>query len=82
MQGPVRGPIELKEPNASNVVYIQYGEEWKMFPPNTRTLRRKILIEPERDDPKQSTVRVELADGASQGFGVWWPKMNAENPGR
>lgn len=41
MQGPVKGPIELKEPDASNVVYVQYGQEWKMFPPNTRTLKRK-----------------------------------------
>jgi hypothetical protein len=82
MQGPVKARIELKEPDASNIVYVQYGENWKMFPPKTRTLKRTIRIEPEWDDPKQSMVRVELADGATQGFGVWWPKMNSENPGR
>jgi hypothetical protein len=82
MQGPVKGPIELKEPDTSSVVYIQYGDDWKMFPPNARTLERTIRIEPQFGDPKQSSVMVELADGARQGFGVWWPKMNPGNPGK
>ena len=74
MQGPVKGPIELKEPDAGNVVYVQYGADWKMFPPNAPTLKRTIRIEPDTSDNSQSEIMVELATGAHQGFGVWWPK--------
>jgi hypothetical protein len=51
-----------------------------MFPPNARTLERTIRIEPLFGDRKQSLVMVERADGARQGFGVWWPRMNSGNP--
>ena len=74
MQRPVNQPIELKEPDATRVVYVQYGKGWKIFPPDARTLERTIRIEPEAGDPTQTSVMVGLASGSRQGFGVWWPK--------
>jgi hypothetical protein len=74
MQRPVNETIELKEPDATSVVYVQYGKSWKIFPPNAPTLERTIRIEPEFGEPSQSSVMVGLASGARQGFGVWWPK--------
>jgi len=72
MQMPVMEPVELKEPDATSVVYIQYGRDWKRFPPDARTLERTIRIEPMAFAPNQTSVMVELANGARQGFGVTW----------
>jgi hypothetical protein len=72
MQGPVHGPAELREPDATSIVYLQEGPKWKMFPPNGHTLKRTIRIEPQWDDPNQSSVMVELSTGSARGFGVWW----------
>ena len=74
MRGPVNQAIELKEPDATNVVYVQYGAGWKIFPPDAHTLERTIRIEPEAGDPTQTSVMVGLASGARQGLGVWWSK--------
>jgi hypothetical protein len=74
MQSPISVPVELPEPNATMVVYFQHGNTWQKHPANAPTLKRTIRIEPLHDDPKQSSVMVELSSGARQGFGVWWPK--------
>ncbi len=80
MQEPVTKLAELPEPDADSIIYVQYGHEWKKFPSRARTLKRPIRIEPMSGDPKQSSVMVELATSARQGFGVWWP--NLENTPR
>jgi hypothetical protein len=78
MQEAVREVIELKEPDACSIVYIQGDHKWQMFPPTAPTLKRTIRIEPQADDPNQSSVMVELSSGARQGFGVWWRKTESE----
>jgi hypothetical protein len=82
MREPVVEPIGLEEPDQDSIVYVQYPHEWKKFPPNAGTLKRKIRIEPTFGDPRQSSVMVELATGARQGFGVWWPKIDVEHSNR
>jgi hypothetical protein len=82
MQRPVTAPIALKEPDGTSVVYVQEGNDWKMFPPNEPTLQSTIRIEPMETDPNQSSVMVELATGALQGSGISWPKPRVENPGK
>ncbi|HKW97443.1 MAG TPA: hypothetical protein VJN43_06895 [Bryobacteraceae bacterium] len=77
MQRPIHEPVELREPDASSVVYVQEADGWKMFPPNAPRIRRTIRIEPLPEDHRQSIVMVELATGARQGFGVWWPKTSS-----
>jgi hypothetical protein len=79
LQRPVSEVIDLKEPDATSIVYIQDRNQWKMFPMNARTLKRTIRIEPLADDPHQTSVMVELSTGARQGFGVWWPETELEN---
>ena len=74
MREPVREAVQLKEPNATSVVYIQDGAGWRQIPPNAPTLSRTIRIAPQWDDPQQTSVMVELSTGAAQGFGVSWPK--------
>ncbi len=76
MQTPVDRTIELQEPNAATIVYVQHGKDWTSYPPKAPTLRRKIRVEPDTDNPSQTMVSVELATGARQGFGVWWPEAD------
>jgi hypothetical protein len=43
-QEPVSRPIELREPDATTVIYIQDGHNWKIFPSNARLLKRRIQL--------------------------------------
>jgi hypothetical protein len=78
MQRPVTDVVELKEPDASSVVYVQGDHGWRMFPADAPTLKRTIRLEPLPYDSSrpgtypQTSVMVELSMGARQGFGVWW----------
>jgi hypothetical protein len=78
MQRPVTDVVELKEPDATSVVYVQGDRGWRMFPADAPTLKRTIRLEPVAYDPNwpggspQTSVMVELSTGARQGFGVWW----------
>jgi hypothetical protein len=78
MQRPITDVVELREPDATSVVYVQSDHGWRMFPANAFTLKRTIRLEPVPYDPNspgafpQTSVMVELSTGARQGFGVWW----------
>ena len=82
MREPVRKAIQFNEPNATSVIYIYDGAGWRQVPPNAPTLNRTIRIEPQWDDPQKTSVMVELSTGASQGFGVWWPKSTLKDRSR
>jgi hypothetical protein len=45
IQRPVAEVVELKEPDATNVVYIQGAHDWRMWPPDAPTLKRTIRLE-------------------------------------
>jgi hypothetical protein len=77
MQRPVEKTVELQEPDSCSVVYVQDAGGWRMFPPNARTLERKIRIQPDTQNPEQSLLEVELATGATQGFGILWPQPSS-----
>ena len=67
MHRQVESAVELAQPDATDVIYIQDGNEWKMYPPDAPTLKRAILLEPFKHDPRSTSYMVELADGAAQG---------------
>lgn len=60
-------PHELAQPDGVEVVYVLVGNEWKLYPPNARTLRRSIRLEPDKRNPGATRYMVELADGSAQG---------------
>src|ERR1017187_5210940 len=84
MQKPVGEAVELREPDATSVVYTQEDHGWRMFPADAPTLKRTIRIAPVPYDPNwpgaypQSSVLVELSTGGRQGFGVWWRAPQSE----
>jgi hypothetical protein len=78
MQRPVTDVVELKEPDAASVLYVQGDHDWRMFPADAPTLKRTIRLEPVSYDLNspgaypQTSLMVELSTGARQGFGVLW----------
>ena len=79
MQRPVSERVELKEPDATSVVYVQQADGWKMFPPSAHTLERTIELEPNSDFPQQPSLGVEEANGSREGFHVSWPEASDAN---
>ena len=74
---PVISRVELPEPDAVTVVYIQRNDGWEKYPPTAPTLRRKISLQPIQTQgraPMQTEVMVEWTTGESRGFGVLWPE--------
>src|SRR2546423_3298378 len=45
MQHQLKSPVELPQPDGTTVIYVQDGDEWKMYPVNAPTLKRTILLE-------------------------------------
>ncbi len=82
MQGQVDSAVELREPDATSIVYLQQGTEWRMFPPKAPTLERQIRIQPEWDDHNQTSILVRRSDGRAVWFGVFWPKPKLEGRNR
>lgn len=77
---PVMSRVELPEPDAVTVVYIQRHEGWEKYPPTAPTLKRTIALQPlqtQGREPKQTEVMVEWATGERRGFGVLWPESES-----
>jgi hypothetical protein len=68
MQSQLKEPVELKQPNGGNVIYIQNDDGWKMYPSDTPTLERTIRLWADEKDPAWATLySIELANGTRQG---------------
>ena len=77
---PVMSRVELPEPDAVTVVYIQRHDGWEKYPATARTLKRTISlqsIQTQGGAPMQTEVMVEGATGERQGFGVLWPESES-----
>jgi hypothetical protein len=72
--GPLRAEVELQQPDRANVVYVQRGEEWKMYPPDAPTLRDKIKLRPSKAAPEGIEGVVEPAAGKPAAF-TWNPPV-------
>ena len=61
--------VELAQPNATSVLYVQKNDRWMMFPPTTPLLQRLVRIVPR----KEETIMVEVysADGGV-GHPIHW----------
>ena len=61
--GDLRSPIELREPQAAHVMYVQHGDTWTMYPPDAPTLRYKIELWPLATIPRM----IEVQSGSFHG---------------
>jgi hypothetical protein len=72
LQHPVSSAVELPEPDAASVIYVQRGDKFDKYPPSAPVLRRVIQIAPGVGGVDQDEILVQLSSGASQGFGCCW----------
>lgn len=70
--GDLRSPIELREPRGTNVMYVQSGDLWKMYPPGAPTMRKKIKFWPSSADPGM----IEVQSGSSHSTFSWYPPVD------
>jgi len=67
MQHQLKSPVELPQPDRTTVIYVQDGDEWKMYPVNAPTLKRTIRLEVSESGNDVTEYWVEHADGAKSG---------------
>lgn len=67
MQHQITDAVELLQPDRAEVIYVQDGNAWKMYPPDAPTLRRVIRLEVSPLSPRNTQCLVELSYGARQG---------------
>lgn len=68
MQHQLKEPVELKQPNGVNVIYIQNEDGWKMYPSDAPTLERDIRLWADERNPTWATLySIERADTTRQG---------------
>lgn len=64
----LKEPVALPQPDGGLLIYVQTENGWKMYPPNSPTLKRSIQLGIDQRDPARVTVfYVENADGTRQG---------------
>jgi hypothetical protein len=67
MQRQLKEPVELKQPNGVDIIYIQNEDGWKMYPSNAPTLERTIRLWADEQDPTWATLySIERADTTRQ----------------
>jgi hypothetical protein len=72
--GPLRAGVELRQPDRVNVIYVQRGEEWRMYPPDAPTTRDRIKLLPSKAAPEKIEGVVEPARGKPAAFS-WYPPV-------
>ena len=67
MENQLKTESDLPQPEGTNIIYVQHGDEWEKLPANAPTLKRKIHLEVSESNQKATQYWVELASGARQG---------------
>jgi MFS family permease len=65
--------VDLREPKATNVVYVQDGKNWNMYPPGARTIGKKISFWPDELNPTDLEVELEPRMSTSSSFSRYAP---------
>ena len=65
--------VDLREPKATNVVYVQDGKNWNMYPPGARTIGKKISFWPDELNPTDLEVELEPKMSTSSSFSRYAP---------
>jgi MFS family permease len=71
--------VTLRQPKATDVVYVQDGNEWRMYPRGAPTLRKKITLTEGTGDLQGLTVQVDPVIGKGNTF-TWYPPIEKIQP--
>lgn len=67
----LRSPVELREPRATHVMYVQHGDTWNRYPQGAPMLRSQIKFWPSATDPRM----IEVQSGSSHSTFSWYPPL-------
>ena len=70
MQPFLDSVVELAQPNATSVLYVQKDGRWMILPPTTPLLQRLLRIVPRKEET--TMVEVYNADGGGVGLPIHW----------
>lgn len=63
MQKQVDGAVELEVPEEGTVIYVQRGDHWEKLPPEAKTVKRKLRLEPQWPERPDITIVSEELEG-------------------
>lgn len=66
--GELHSRAELRQPLKTHVLYIEQGDNWKMYPPNAPTIRNKLKFWPSSADPSKIEAQLDPAVGPPFSF--------------
>jgi hypothetical protein len=66
--------VELRVPQATHVMYIEQGDEWRMYPPDASTTRKRIKFWPSSGNLNKIEVQTDPATGNPNTF-TWYPPL-------
>jgi hypothetical protein len=64
VRGPISSKVTVREPKAADVVYVQEGEHWKMYPANAPTIKKTITLTDATGEYEGLSVAVEPVVGS------------------
>lgn len=67
MQRPLDAAVDLPQPDATSVIYVQETKDWKMIPSDVTTLRRTIRLASAKTDPRK--IHFEARQGCGRASG-------------
>ena len=75
----ITSEVHLKQPRHANVIYVQQGTRWLLFPENAPLLDRPITLSPQPDAPQFTLAGVQDVDASVTSSGcVTWKESNIE----
>jgi hypothetical protein len=78
MDHPLLVPVKMKQPDRTDVIFLQEGNSFRMIPANAPVVGRMIEIKP-FNNGRQTTEMTELPSGAkSGGGGISWSDLEIE----
>jgi hypothetical protein len=74
IRGPLTSKVPLRQPKATNVVYVQDGNTFQMYPSDAPTLKQKITLAEGNSEFEGLTVEIDPVVGKASTF-TWSPPI-------
>ncbi|HXN24791.1 MAG TPA: hypothetical protein VOA41_18815 [Candidatus Dormibacteraeota bacterium] len=79
IRGTLKSKITLRQPKATNVVYVQDGSTWQIYPSNAPTMRKRITLAEGNGEFEGLTVEIDPVIGKASTF-TWYPPIKRVRP--
>jgi hypothetical protein len=79
IRGPLTSRVTLRQPKATNVIYVQGGSTFQMYPNNAPTLRKRITLTEGIDEFEGLSLEIDPIIGKAQTF-TWYPPIKRAQP--